>query len=140
MSECFDRDILNYEIPHDVINFYLDRFVLNHGSQYTGVPQDFIATPGSEEIVLTWHGWHEFYEIQRSLDGSSWANLATTSNTTYTDSTTDGTTYYYRIRGYECGKYSCWSDSVNAFSGAYPLILDGYPLLLDGYGLYLGGV
>jgi len=137
---CYTKEVLDFVVPHEIFDFVVPHEILNHGYADTAHPTNFLLTPASEEIVLTWNGWHEFYEIERSLDGSIWVLLATTVNTSYTDSTTtDGVTYYYRLRGYEYGNYSCYTDALNDFSGAYPILLDTYEILLDGFALTMGG-
>lgn len=71
-------------------------------------------------IGLTWSDTssNEFgFTIDRSLDGSVWSALATTTAniTNYYDSgLSEGTTYYYRVRAYNFGAYSSWGSSASA--------------------------
>ncbi len=57
------------------------------------------------------------FSIERSLDGSSWSALATTSQgaTSYYDSgLISYTTYYYRVRAFNAAGYSSFSGTANA--------------------------
>lgn len=136
---CYTKEILDFVVKHDELNYVVQHEILNFGYQDTAAPTNFLLTAGDGEIVLSWNGWHEFYEIERSLDGINFTLLASTTNTTYTDSTTtNGVTYYYRLRAYET-TYSCYTEILNDFSGAYPILLDTHEILLDGFTLTMGG-
>ncbi|MBI1762620.1 MAG: fibronectin type III domain-containing protein [Acidobacteria bacterium] len=57
------------------------------------------------------------FQVERSLDGSTWAALATTAANVTTASSTgliNNTTYYYRVRALNLGGNSAYSNIANA--------------------------
>jgi len=129
---CNSRDILDFQVPKPVLNI---------GNQNTAIPLLFASADGSEEVLLTWDGWHESYEIEQSLNGgTTWALVAVTTAQSYRVPTTDGVEYYFRVRGFECNKFSCYSNAVQGVSGSAYLYLDGGIMYLDGQPMYLVGV
>ncbi|HET6445235.1 MAG TPA: S8 family serine peptidase, partial [candidate division Zixibacteria bacterium] len=101
-----------------------NRLWLNRGSglpvsNWPAAPTHLYATSDSQsEIDLSWQDNatdETAYHIERSPNGSTWADIATvTANTTTfsDDSLTCGTSYYYRVRGYRSsdGTYSSYSN------------------------------
>ena len=129
---CNSRDILNFNVPKPKLNI---------GNQNTAIPLLFSSADGAGSVLLTWDGWHESYEIEQSLDsGVTWSLIAVTTAQTYRVTTTDGIEYFFRVRGFENNKFSCYSDAVQGVSGSAPLYLDGEIMYLDGGIMYLVGV
>lgn len=79
----------------------------------------------SDFVTLTWtdnSAVENNYEIQRSLDGSTWATIATVGEDveTYTDDTVASVThYYYRVRAINAFFQSDWSNEVDDTTPAY---------------------
>ena len=72
--------------------------------------------PSDSGVVITWTRASPAaagYEVQRGLDGTTWATIATINDpsvTTYTDTQlVEGTTYLYRVRTLTAGLPSGWS-------------------------------
>lgn len=84
-------------------------------------PGDLTATPASQtRINLSWidnSSNESGFKIERSPNGTSgWSQIATAGAnvTTYADAgLTCGTTYYYRVRAYNAGGASGYSDVAN---------------------------
>ena len=84
-------------------------------------PTSLVATATSSSIIhLTWNdnaGDETGYKLQRSPDGSAWSDLVTLpANTNSYDNTglPASTLYYYRIRAYNGGGDSAWSNTAFA--------------------------
>jgi len=61
-----------------------------------------VSSTTSSQISLSWgpSSGADSYVVERSTDGSAWSQIASPTNTTYTDSgLAVNTTYYYRVRG-----------------------------------------
>lgn len=101
------------------------------------VPPLNLDAAGAEPdtILLTWEDYtynEDGFEIDRSPDGSTWSQLATTgpNATSYFDAgLTSNTTYYYRVRAFRGGsELSPWSNTASATTPAasgtftYPII------------------
>jgi len=83
-------------------------------------PTSLIATTNTaSKIVLTWQdnsNNETYFRIQRSLDGTTYTDLASTSTnvTTYTDTTVvAGTLYYYRVRSANPAGTSAFTNVVS---------------------------
>jgi len=98
-------------------------------------PSDLSATAASaSQINLSWtdnSGDEDGFKVERSLDGSTWTQVAAvgTNVTFYQDvSLTCGTTYYYRVKAYNEGGDSDYSNLAYATTNAcrfvyLPLVL-----------------
>lgn len=129
---------MSCELP--VINYIVKRDIISQGLKDVAAPSNFTLTEGVSAIRLSWVGWHDLYEIQRSTDNINFTYLAKTTNQTIDDtSMTLGVGYYYRVRGYECNKWGCFTNSLYGVAGNYQLLLDGELMYLDGQPMYLIG-
>ncbi len=84
----------------------------------TGLTAKAVST---SQINLSWNSDTDArsYTLERSLDGTTWQVLTTTSGTTYSDTGLQaGTTYYYRIQATNGLGSSVYSASVNAITVA----------------------
>lgn len=74
------------------------------------------------EIDLAWvdnSSTETGFKIERSPDNATWAQIGTAvaNATTYNDTgLTDGTKYYYRVRAYNAGGNSAYSNTANAIT------------------------
>ena len=87
------------------------------GSTPLDAPVGLTATPASiSEIDLAWASGGSGatgYKIERSGDGSSYAQIGTASGTTYPDlSSSPSTIYYYRVRSYNAFTNSPYSSVI----------------------------
>lgn len=77
----------------------------------------------SSSIRLTWSDNsvnEDGFEVERSLNGVSWTWVATsTPNTTsyYDNSLSAGTTYYHRVRTFNAGVYSAYTNTATTTTG-----------------------
>lgn len=82
------------------------------------VPNSFVATVASStEIDLSWsdNSNQTGFYIERSLNDSTWTQIASTSSTTYADTALSSSTlYYYRIRAYNAGGDSAYAGPISA--------------------------
>ena len=84
-----------------------------------------ISDIDSDFVTLTWDdnsAVETHFELQRSLDGSTWTTLVTLDPDveTYTDTTVASVTeYFYRVRAYNAEATSDWSDTVSDTTPAY---------------------
>jgi len=81
-------------------------------------PQNLSAEQADGNILLNWQGsvGATAYQIQRSLDGVNFTNLASTPGGQYTDSYPSvvvGTQYYYQVAGVNTAGTSPYSASVS---------------------------
>lgn len=78
------------------------------------------ASPTKKKIVLTWTdnaNNESGFRIERSTNGSTWTQIATTGANVaaYTNTgLTSGTTYYYRVRAYNAADTSAYSNTASA--------------------------
>lgn len=82
------------------------------------------AASGQNVVNLSWTAPDEnynptspetAYELQWSLDGSTWKHLVNPGGTSYTHfCVTPGTKYYYRVRAYNRGGSGPWSNTATA--------------------------
>ncbi len=95
---------------------------INKGNTYAApaAPSNLIATPTSNTIALAWtnnSGGNEFgFNIQRSLNGTTWSNLKNlpAGTTTYTDAgLLPSTTYYYQVNAANPAGASAYCTSVS---------------------------
>lgn len=84
-----------------------------------GIPQDFVVQSANQQILLSWSlsTGATSYDIQRSLDNVTFADLVTISGsplaTSYLDvDVTLGTMYYYKVR-------ATTSDGSSSYTTAY---------------------
>jgi PKD repeat protein len=88
------------------------------------------AAQSTDTIDLSWNdnsSTEDGFDIERSLDGSSFSALVTVAadDTSYTDlGLATATTYYYRIRATEAGSTSAWSNTDSDTTLAIPPIAD----------------
>jgi hypothetical protein len=81
-------------------------------------PQNLTAEQADGTVLLTWNGslGATTYQIQRSLDGVNFTNLATTAAGQYEDaypSVVVGTQYYYQVAGVNIAGTSPYSSVVS---------------------------
>ena len=81
-------------------------------------PQNLTAEQTDGKILLSWTGslGATSYQIQRSLDGVNFTNLATTASGQYVDgfpSVTIGVQYYYQVAGVNTNGTSVYSSIVS---------------------------
>lgn len=81
-------------------------------------PQNLVAEQADGNILLTWTGslGATTYQVQRSLDGVNFTNLATTTAGQYKDaypSVKVGTQYYYQVAGISSAGTSVYSTIVS---------------------------
>lgn len=79
-------------------------------------PQNLDAQQTDGNILLTWQGslGATSYQIQRSLDGVNFSNLASTASNFYTDSMPGvGIKYYYQVAGVNMTGTSPYSSAVS---------------------------
>jgi titin len=81
-----------------------------------------VTATSATQISLSWQAstGASSYSIERSLDGSTWAQITTLSGTSYNNTgLTAGTTYYYRLRAVNTGGNSVYSSTytVPTFPG-----------------------
>jgi hypothetical protein len=81
-------------------------------------PQNLTAEQADGNILLTWTGslGATYYQIQRSLDGVNFTNLATSNSNQYVDSypsVTVGVQYYYQVAGVNGNGTSVYSAIVS---------------------------
>lgn len=88
---------------------------------YTAAPTGLTAiSTTTSSIVISWTDASDNetgFSIERSLDGSSWGVIASTSPnaTSYADTgLSAGTTYYYRVRAAAGSAYTAYTNSANA--------------------------
>ncbi len=86
-------------------------------------PKNLAATDASVKSAELWRaslGWDEpdykgtgslTYKIQRSVDGSSWEDVATTTGTSYIDTVSESKQYYWRVGTYDTSSESQASPS-----------------------------
>jgi titin len=93
-----------------------------------GAPSGLVATATSaSQIALTWtdNASNESgFRLERSVDALTWTQVAALGSNvvTYTDSgLSSATTYYYRVRAWNAGGDSAWSNLANATTLA-PLV------------------
>ena len=92
-------------------------------------PSNLIATAnGSTQINLAWSdnsADESAFHIERSLNGTDWAEIDTVpaDTTTYQDTVDCGTTYHYRVRAFRSGDslFSTYSNTDQATTDACPL-------------------
>jgi fibronectin type 3 domain-containing protein len=81
-------------------------------------PQNLTAEQTDGKILLTWSGSlaATSYQIQRSLDGVNFTNLAVSTGNQYVDmfpSVTVGVQYYYQVAGVNINGTSVYSSIVS---------------------------
>jgi hypothetical protein len=81
-------------------------------------PQNLSAEQTDGKILLTWSGSlaATSYQVQRSLDGVNFTNLATSTSNQYVDmfpSVTVGVKYYYQVAGVNVNGTSVYSSIVS---------------------------
>jgi hypothetical protein len=81
-------------------------------------PQNLTAEQADSKILLTWTGslGATSYQIQRSLDGVNFTNLASTASGSYVDaypSVAVGVQYYYQVAGVNINGTSVYSSIVS---------------------------
>jgi len=82
-------------------------------------PQNLVTQQDSGCILLTWTGslGATFYQIQRSLDGVNFTNLATSTTNQYLDSFPGiGIQYYYQVAGVSTAGTSVYSTIASMVS------------------------
>ena len=83
-----------------------------------GTPENFVATPGSTQIFLTWDTvpYATSYKIQRATQSNgSYSNIGTSATNSYTNTgCTNGITYYYRVAAVNDVGTSAWTYIVSA--------------------------
>ncbi len=71
------------------------------GVTVPGAPTGFTATAGNQQVALSWNavsGAANYHVKRSTTSGSGYAQIASPSTTTYTDTgVTNGTTYYYVV-------------------------------------------
>ncbi|HSX37069.1 MAG TPA: UBP-type zinc finger domain-containing protein [Patescibacteria group bacterium] len=94
--------------------------------QPPSAPSGLSAKVKSSKVVeLTWTAGQaaagvQNYEVDRSVDNSTWATLASPSDTTYTDASTDfSTKYYYRVREIDTAGTGSDYATVTASTGKF---------------------
>ncbi len=104
-------------------NVPTDIYAIDYGGVFTGLaeyealpkPVDFTATFNDKEVLLSWNSailkdYYNKYKIEKSTDGIHFSSITKTpytvnkkrirdGNTMFTDSITNLTTFYYRIKG-----------------------------------------
>jgi hypothetical protein len=105
------------------------------------VPTGLSATPGSNQVVLTWNAASGAtgYNLKRSLtSGSGYITNASVTMTNYTDTlTTNGTLYYYVISATNTGGASANSTEVSARPVSLSTLLLNFNLSPDGSSLQM---
>ncbi|HDQ70543.1 MAG TPA: hypothetical protein ENN19_00415, partial [Chloroflexi bacterium] len=90
------------------------------GPEPPAPPSNLVATAiQPDRINLNWQDnstGEDGFQIQRQIDGGSWANLATvgTGVTSYSNTGLSPATYCYRVRSYKDGLNSDWSNEACA--------------------------
>jgi hypothetical protein len=89
-------------------------------------PSNLIATPGPScaEIILKWtdnSSNEDGFNVQRSIDQANWNPIATVGPnvTSYADTPITGQRYY-RVRAFNQGGNSAWSNTAGAFGTTCP--------------------
>ena len=100
-------------------------------------PSNFMATTQSTtQINLTWSNGSNVdgYEIERKNPGGDYVKISTIGNTnSFNDSgLSPNTIFYYRIRAYNSGGYSPYSNEANATTSAIVLNPPAKPTTLSG--------
>jgi alpha-L-fucosidase len=91
---------------------------LGHTAPPPPTPTGLAATPGNNQVALTWNtsSGATSYNVKRSTtSGSGYATIASPTTTSYTDTTAaNGTTYYYVVSAVNTGGESANSSQVSA--------------------------
>jgi hypothetical protein len=83
----------------------------------TGIPRSFNVTQGDGKVFLQWDNLSGAisYQIQRSLDNVTFANLATSAVNSYLDtSVTIGVNYFYKVAGINGSGTGIFTNAQNA--------------------------
>lgn len=107
------------------LDFTMNSYSVSYGTSSTAAPAaptGLLATPADATSVdLSWTDQsnnEDGFEIERSLSsgtGFTWLTSVGANVASYTDPTlTTGTTYYYRVRAYNSGGYSAYSNEASA--------------------------
>jgi hypothetical protein len=90
------------------------------------------TTTGPNNVTLNWNDYsttENGFRIERSTDGLTFTEIATTgvNATTYSDATglTQGTRYYYRVRAYNTAGNSAYSNKASALTQTTSVLLIG---------------